>query len=135
MLRQQAQEEGVGPATCRGGSQEPRAPCPVLSWQLALGAGGAPPEQAGAGRAGSVPGQGEERPNGASPGLVLPRQKVEGQWSLLGEFLLGWGCCVCTRALLLCVCLICVCLCSPLLLEAWILGAVPVGDWHPDVFA
>lgn len=29
-----------------------QAPCPVLSWQLALGAGGAPPEQAEAGRVG-----------------------------------------------------------------------------------
>lgn len=69
----------MGPATCQSGSQQHGAPCPVLSWQLALGAGGAPPKQARAGRAGSVLGQGGDRADGASLDLVWPRRKVEGQ--------------------------------------------------------
>ena len=64
-----------------------RAPCPVLSWQLALGAGRAPPVQARAGQAGSVSGQGGETANGASLGLVWSRCRLEGQWSLLGELI------------------------------------------------
>lgn len=75
----------MGPATCQSGSQQHGAPCPVLSWQLALGAGGAPPKQARAGKAGPVLGQGGDGADGASLGLVWPRWEVEGQQ---GGFLL-----------------------------------------------
>lgn len=57
------------------------------SWQL--GAGRAPPKQVRAGRAGPVSGQGGDRADRASLGLVLPRGKVGGQWSLLGRISLG----------------------------------------------
>ena len=69
----------MGLVTSQSGSQKHGAPCPVLSQQLAWGAGRAPPKQAGAGRARYVLGQGGDGADAASLGLVWPRWKVEGQ--------------------------------------------------------
>lgn len=54
MLRWQAWEERVGPATCWSSGQRHQANCPVLSWQLGLEQAGPHPSrlrQAGQGLA------------------------------------------------------------------------------------
>lgn len=114
----------MGPATCQSRSRPHWAPCPMLSWQLVLGAGRAPPEQAGAGRAGSVLSQGGDGAGGASLGLVLPRWKVEGSGVCWGEpFCDGGGVSVHTDSCY-CVCVTCLCICIPLSLCARIHGSV-----------
>lgn len=67
----------MGLATCGSSSRQHRALCPLLSWQLAVGSW----EQAGPhpsrpGQAGPLSGQGGDKADGASLGLVLP--KMEG---------------------------------------------------------
>lgn len=73
MLRWQAWEEEVGLETCWSGT--------LLCAELAAGVGSrwAPPKQAGAGRAGSVLGQGGAGADGASLGLVLPSGRWRGR--------------------------------------------------------
>ena len=89
----------MGLATSGSGSQKHGAPCPVLSWQLARGAGGAPPKQARAGRARSVLGQGGDGADAASLGLVWPRWKVEGQLGGI-PFVMG-AVCLCLLTLII----------------------------------